>query len=215
MQPSPPPPVANGTSGIAPAAAAASAPSGAAPPRLFFGSLEGALRAQGASAATASAANAAAAAVPVVPASKAPVSFNNRSALLNVATHANSDADAASAAAAKPLSDTVRAGMQSGNINISGMGADTFALSASTQAAKAAQDAYLREMEIAKKARSVVVPTSDNLVRKRLREMGEPITLFGERVRTQRTNKPRSLSLTHTPHRTALRNAPPSSNPCL
>lgn len=72
--------------------------------------------------------------------------------------------------------------MASGNINVSGVSADTFALSEATQQAMAAQAAHLREMEIAKRARSVVVPTNDNLVRKRLRELGEPITLFGERV---------------------------------
>jgi hypothetical protein len=72
--------------------------------------------------------------------------------------------------------------MAAGNINISSMSAETFALSAGSQAAKVAQEAAMREQEIARKARSVVVPTNDNLVRKRLRELGEPITLFGERV---------------------------------
>lgn len=78
--------------------------------------------------------------------------------------------------------------MASGNINVSGVSADTFALSEATQQAMAAQSAQMREMEIAKRARSVVVPTNDNLVRKRLRELGEPITLFGERVRQKQTH---------------------------
>lgn len=72
--------------------------------------------------------------------------------------------------------------MAAGNINISSMSAETFALSAATQAAAAEQAALLREMEVARRARSVRVPTNDNLVRKALREIGEPITLFGERI---------------------------------
>ena len=41
----------------------------------------------------------------------------------------------------------------------------------------------LDELERKKKARALAVPTDDNRVRARLREIGEPITLFGERVR--------------------------------
>jgi U4/U6 small nuclear ribonucleoprotein PRP4 len=40
----------------------------------------------------------------------------------------------------------------------------------------------LDELERKKKARAMAVPTDDKLVRARLREIGEPITLFGERV---------------------------------
>lgn len=40
----------------------------------------------------------------------------------------------------------------------------------------------LDELERKKKARSLAVPTDDNKVKARLREIGEPITLFGERV---------------------------------
>ena len=42
----------------------------------------------------------------------------------------------------------------------------------------------LDELERKKKARNLAVPTDDNKVKARLREIGEPITLFGERVRT-------------------------------
>lgn len=42
----------------------------------------------------------------------------------------------------------------------------------------------LDELERKKKARSMAVPTDDGRVKARLREIGEPITLFGERVRT-------------------------------
>src|SRR4051794_125785 len=41
----------------------------------------------------------------------------------------------------------------------------------------------LDELERKKKARTLAVPTDDNRVKARLREIGEPITLFGERVR--------------------------------
>jgi U4/U6 small nuclear ribonucleoprotein PRP4 len=43
----------------------------------------------------------------------------------------------------------------------------------------------LDELERKKKARTMAVPTDDNRVKARLREIGEPITLFGERVSGQ------------------------------
>lgn len=51
----------------------------------------------------------------------------------------------------------------------------------------------LDELERKKKARSLAVPTDDNRVKARLREIGEPITLFGERVR----NSPHLCALTY------------------
>jgi len=48
--------------------------------------------------------------------------------------------------------------------------------------AKAEQQAILDEFERKKKARNIAVPTDDKKVRLRLRELGEPITLFGEGV---------------------------------
>ncbi|GJE91185.1 splicing factor motif and WD40 domain-containing protein [Phanerochaete sordida] len=44
----------------------------------------------------------------------------------------------------------------------------------------------LDELERKKKARSLAVPTDDNKVKARLREIGEPITLFGERAADRR-----------------------------
>jgi U4/U6 small nuclear ribonucleoprotein PRP4 len=41
----------------------------------------------------------------------------------------------------------------------------------------------LDELERKRKAKTIAVPTDDNRVKARLREIGEPITLFGERVR--------------------------------
>ncbi|KAG1807889.1 WD40-repeat-containing domain protein [Suillus variegatus] len=44
----------------------------------------------------------------------------------------------------------------------------------------------LDELERKKKARNLAVPTDDNKVKARLREIGEPITLFGERAADRR-----------------------------
>lgn len=49
--------------------------------------------------------------------------------------------------------------------------------------AKMENRVILEELERKKKARTMAVPTDDNRVKARLREIGEPITLFGERVR--------------------------------
>lgn len=46
--------------------------------------------------------------------------------------------------------------------------------------------ALLDELERKKRARAIAVPTDDNKVKKRLRELGEPITLFGERAADRR-----------------------------
>lgn len=53
-----------------------------------------------------------------------------------------------------------------------------------TDRAKIENKVILDELERKKKARSMAVPTDDTRVKARLREIGEPITLFGERVRT-------------------------------
>ncbi|KAH7105758.1 WD40 repeat-like protein [Auriculariales sp. MPI-PUGE-AT-0066] len=51
----------------------------------------------------------------------------------------------------------------------------------SSERARAENQALLDELERKKKARTMAVPTDDTRVRARLRELGEPITLFGER----------------------------------
>lgn len=48
--------------------------------------------------------------------------------------------------------------------------------------ARGENQALLDELERKKRARVMAVPTDDGRVRARLREIGEPITLFGERV---------------------------------
>ena len=56
----------------------------------------------------------------------------------------------------------------------------------SSERARAENQAILDELERKKKARTMAVPTDDGRVRARLREIGEPITLFGERVSHER-----------------------------
>ncbi len=51
-----------------------------------------------------------------------------------------------------------------------------------SERARAENKALLDELERKRKARNLAVPTDDNRVKARLREIGEPITLFGERV---------------------------------
>jgi pre-mRNA processing factor 4 (PRP4) like len=53
----------------------------------------------------------------------------------------------------------------------------------SSERARAENQALLEELERKKKASTMAVPTDDGRVRARLRQIGEPITLFGERVR--------------------------------
>ncbi|ORX51041.1 WD40 repeat-like protein [Piromyces finnis] len=57
---------------------------------------------------------------------------------------------------------------------------DNYEYDESAKIAKAEQQAILDEFERKKKARNIAVPTDDKKVRLRLRELGEPITLFGE-----------------------------------
>ncbi|KAG5654375.1 hypothetical protein H0H81_003833 [Sphagnurus paluster] len=55
-----------------------------------------------------------------------------------------------------------------------------------TERARMENKVILDELERKKKARSMAVPTDDNRVKARLREIGEPITLFGERAADRR-----------------------------
>ena len=61
-----------------------------------------------------------------------------------------------------------------------------------SERARLENQVILDELERKKKARNLAVPTDDNKVKARLREIGEPITLFGERVSA---NSWRSASL--------------------
>ncbi|KAG9313055.1 WD40-repeat-containing domain protein [Chiua virens] len=57
---------------------------------------------------------------------------------------------------------------------------------AGAERARMENKVILDELERKKKARSMAVPTDDNRVKARLREIGEPITLFGERAADRR-----------------------------
>ena len=52
-----------------------------------------------------------------------------------------------------------------------------------SERARLESQVLLDELERKKRARNLAVPTDDTRVKARLREIGEPITLFGERVR--------------------------------
>ncbi|KAJ4469528.1 U4/U6 snRNP-specific spliceosomal protein [Lentinula aciculospora] len=55
-----------------------------------------------------------------------------------------------------------------------------------SERARMENQVILDELERKKKARNIAVPTDDNRVKARLREIGEPITLFGERPADRR-----------------------------
>ncbi|KZT71965.1 WD40 repeat-like protein [Daedalea quercina L-15889] len=55
-----------------------------------------------------------------------------------------------------------------------------------SERARLENQVLLDELERKKKARNLAVPTDDNKVKARLREIGEPITLFGERAADRR-----------------------------
>lgn len=66
---------------------------------------------------------------------------------------------------------------------------ETLPFSQSTAESQERYSALLEQLELSRRARQIAVPTTDAMVRARLRELGEPITLFGEQV------LPRSLLL--------------------
>ncbi|KXZ52453.1 hypothetical protein GPECTOR_9g497 [Gonium pectorale] len=72
--------------------------------------------------------------------------------------------------------------------------ADTFALPETGQRERDAHAAKLREFELRRKIRQVVVPTDDGKVRLLLRQLGEPVTLFGEREMERRERLKRLIA---------------------
>lgn len=62
-----------------------------------------------------------------------------------------------------------------------GGGATTYALPEASNKERIEQEKLLQEYELRRKAKSVVVPTDDGRVRQMLRQINEPITLFGEK----------------------------------
>lgn len=78
------------------------------------------------------------------------------------------------------LSESVQAGIAAGNINLSTGSGDRLGLSEHAQAAVNRHGEILDQFERRKQLRSIVVPTDDVEVRRQLREIGQPICLFGE-----------------------------------
>ena len=75
----------------------------------------------------------------------------------------------------------LEAAKASGNVNIAGATrVEVMDLSAASQEEQAKYQASIRQFEIKRRARSVVVPTAIADVKLALREMGLPITLFAE-----------------------------------
>ncbi|KAJ8514163.1 hypothetical protein ON010_g18722 [Phytophthora cinnamomi] len=102
---------------------------------------------------------------------------------------------AISASAGDMVPSSVRSGMASnleaairaGNVNVSdNVETEVLELSESSRAAQEKHAQLLRRIEAEKRARNIAVPTSVEEVIRRLRQLGEPITLFGERPADRR-----------------------------
>ncbi|KAG2485719.1 hypothetical protein HYH03_015603 [Edaphochlamys debaryana] len=72
--------------------------------------------------------------------------------------------------------------------------ADVFALPETGNREREAHAAKMKEFELRRKIRQVVVPTDDGKVRQLLRQLGEPITLFGEREMERRERLKRLIA---------------------
>lgn len=77
--------------------------------------------------------------------------------------------------------EALAAGVRAGNINISSKyNVEVMDLNEESIDAQNQHAEVLRKFEARKRARSIVVPTSIEDVKRKLRELGHPITLFGE-----------------------------------
>jgi len=77
--------------------------------------------------------------------------------------------------------DAIALAVKSGNVNIAGsIHMEVLDLSASSREAQLQHAETLRRFEAQQRARSIVVPTDIGEVKQKLRELGHPITLFGE-----------------------------------
>ena len=78
-------------------------------------------------------------------------------------------------------SAAIAAAVKSGNVNIAGvMQVEVMDLSAESREAQLQHAETLRRFEAQQRSRSVIVPTDIAEVKGKLRELGHPITLFGE-----------------------------------
>eukprot|EP01036_Dinobryon_divergens_P037566 gene37566-49166_t len=75
----------------------------------------------------------------------------------------------------------IAAAIKSGNVNIAGaMRTEVLDLSEESQEAMLQHAERLRKFEAQQRARSIIVPTAIEDIKKMLRELGHPATLFGE-----------------------------------
>jgi U4/U6 small nuclear ribonucleoprotein PRP4 len=77
--------------------------------------------------------------------------------------------------------DAIDAAIKKGNINIAGtMQMEIMDLNEESKEAQLLHAENIRQFEIKKRARTINVPTSPEEIKTKLRELGHPITLFGE-----------------------------------
>ena len=75
----------------------------------------------------------------------------------------------------------ISAGIKAGNINISGaMKVEVMELSAESKESQQEHAKLLRQFEATKRARTIVVPTNVDEIKRQLRGLNQPVTLFGE-----------------------------------
>ncbi|POM61736.1 U4/U6 small nuclear ribonucleoprotein Prp4, partial [Phytophthora palmivora] len=85
------------------------------------------------------------------------------------------------------MASNLEAAIRAGNVNVSdNVETEVLELSESSRAAQEKHAQLLRRIEAEKRARNIAVPTSVEEVIRRLRQLGEPITLFGERPADRR-----------------------------
>ena len=73
------------------------------------------------------------------------------------------------------------AGMKAGNINVAGATrVEVMDLSAESKESQQEHARLLKQFEASKRARTIIVPTNTEEIKKQLRELNHPITLFGE-----------------------------------
>jgi len=77
--------------------------------------------------------------------------------------------------------DAIDAAIKKGNINIQGtMNMEVMDLNEESREAQLLHAENIRKFETKKRARAIVVPTSVEEIKSKLREFHQPVTLFGE-----------------------------------
>lgn len=95
-----------------------------------------------------------------------------------------------SAEGVQTMADTALASRASG----AGAGEEVHEFSAQTLEAQERHAKLMQQMEAQRRARTISVPTLDSDVRTKLRDIGRPITLFGEKPENRRDRLRRILA---------------------